>query len=505
MSLLGIDVGSSSCKGLAFDLRGKIIAKAEIAYAISTPGPARAELDAEVFWNATIQVIRTIAQKTTADPVEALALASHGETFIPLDGHGQPLSAAIMNSDNRAVAQTNLWKETLGMETLYNITGLPLHSMFTINKIQWLKENQPDIWHKTVHLVGPADYILMKMGFSPVTDYSLASRMMAFDIRAKQWSDVILDRAGICKGALPTPLPAGQLLGRLSAETASVLGLRTGVSVSLGGHDQPCGALGAGTVDAGQVADSAGSFECLSITSDQPLDCSQALKYSLNSYCHVIPDRYITLAFFPSGLMVRWFVEQFCGIDALEAAAQEKNVYEVLAEKVAKEQTSSAELMVLPHLIGACNPHWDVHATGMIAGLTLDVSRVRLYRAVFEGIACDMALNIEVMQQCFGDFDSVKIFGGNAQSSFSVQLRADISGKRMKVMPHAEMVCQGAAILAGIGGGQFKNVFEGLALVPKTVAEYVPQEANRQMNRDRVLRYADLFHSLSSFRSNHPR
>ena len=503
MSLLGIDIGSSSCKGVAFDLHGKIIAQAEAGYSVSTPGHDRAELDANVFWGSAFKVIRAVADKTSADPVEAMALASHGETYIPLDIHGQPLTTAVMNSDNRAVSQSIRWEKSMGREGIYSITGLPIHSMFSINKIQWLLENQPDIYDRAAYFVNPADFVLMKLGFPPITDYSLASRTMAFDIRKKQWSDEILGLAGIKNKLFPTPLPAGQLIGRLSASITSVLGLRSGVSVSLGGHDQPCGALGSGVIDSGQVADSAGSYECLSIVSAKPLGHTQALQYSLNSYCHVIPDRYITLAFFPSGLMVRWFVEQFCGTDYLEAIAQDKSVYEILASKVAKEKSSPTGITVLPHLIGSCNPHWDVRAKGIIAGLTPDVTRIRLYQAIFEGIACEMAMNIKVLQQVAGDFDSVRIFGGNAQSPFSVQLRADISGKRIMILPHSEMVCQGAAILAGIGCGQFNNVQDALGFIPKIVDAYVPQMKSGKIYNDIVYQYSKLFNSLSGFRSDH--
>lgn len=502
MSLMGIDIGSSRCKGLAFDYAGKIIAQAEVPYVFSTPAPGRAELDANVFWEAVIQVARIIGAGTAGDPVEAMALACHGETVIPLDGHGEPLSAAIMNADNRAVMQAEKWATTIGREEIYSITGLPLHPMFALNKIQWLKDNQPDLYGRAAHFAGPADYVLMKLGFPAVTDYSLASRYMAFDIRRKQWSEEMLGLAGISRKRLPAPLPAGHVLGRLAPATAALLDLPAGVVVCLGGHDQPCGALGAGSVDSGQIADSAGSYECLSISSAEPLNHARALDYSLNTYCHVIPDRYITLAFFPSGLMVRWFVEQFCGADSLEASANSCSVYDLLAERVAGEPAGPTGLTVIPHLVGSCNPYWDVRATGIFAGLTQDVTRAKLYKAVFEGIACEMALNIQVMQEIAGDFDAVRIFGGNARSAFSVQLRADITGKRILTLPHSEMVCQGAAMLAGIGSGCYKDVREASGFVSALVHEYLPQKESGAEYKAAIDRHNDLFASLETFRTS---
>lgn len=500
MSLLGIDIGSSSCKGVAFDASGTSIAKAEVSFRVSASEPGRAELDPEVFWDAVISVARSIGRDTAADPIETMAISSHGETIIPVDGSGKAVGPALMNSDNRALAQAEEFGRELGRERIHSITGLSLHPMFALTKIQWIRDNQPDLFLRARYFIGPADYVLMRMGFPPVTDYSLASRYMAFDILAKSWSSEILAFAGIEADRLPTVLQAGERVGRLSTSCASTLGLLPGVTVSLGGHDQPCGALGAGVVEPGIISDSAGSYECLAVSSGFPQNNARALEFNLNSYCHVVPDQYITLAFFPSGLMVKWFVEQFCEVEALEAKTSGRSVYEVLADKVAAFASTATDIIAFPHLVGSCNPHWDVRATGTISGLTPGVTRIQLYKSLYEGIACELLQNLKALQEVSGDSGPVRIFGGNATAPFSVQLRADITGRSMAVMPHSEMVCQGAAILGGIGSGRFRNVRDTVGFVSAPRRIHSPRVEAAEEYRNRIRRYDELFSYMQPFR-----
>src|SRR5208282_5688859 len=244
-------------------------------------------------------------------------LNSHGETFVPVNGHNEAIASAILNQDTRATEETVWLERTIGRKRLFEITGLIAHPMYPVPKFLWLRKHRPDMVAPSVRFLSVIGYVLSRLGLPAYIDYSLASRYLAFDIRRRRWSEEILAATEINAERLPIPVPARTIAGTLDGSVASQLGLSAGTMVVMGGHDQPCGALGVGAIDAGRVADSMGTYECLLAASDQPTLTDAALAASLNSYCHVVPDKFVTLAFFPSGIMIKWFhdllYEKACG------------------------------------------------------------------------------------------------------------------------------------------------------------------------------------------------
>jgi xylulokinase len=416
------------------------------------------EADPNGFWKAFLRVVLTIAGRTHHDPIEALAMSCHGETFVPADEEGNPVGDAIMNADNRAIAEADELAGRMGWESIYNLTGAPPHAMFPLAKIAWLRQNRPGIFVRARSHLCVGDYILRRMGLPPAIDPSQASRTQLFDIHARAWSEPLCEAIGIQPDMLPEVLPAGALLGRLNAGMASDLGLPARTRVAVGGHDQPCGALGLGVIKPGVVGDSAGSYECLTVSSSQPNLNRTAMDSRLNSYCHVAPGQYVTLAFFPSGLMMRWFAESLCGVTGEDEAGP------FFAQLEAEARGNPSGLIVLPHVVGACNPKWDARATAGIAGLTLRTSRALIYRGILEGLAAELALNTNILAlltQC--PFDEIRIFGGGAKSALGLELRASSTGRAMRELQTGEASCLGAAMLAGLGAGVFKNPDEAVA------------------------------------------
>jgi xylulokinase len=504
MSVLGIDLGSGSCKGVVFAHDGTLLAQAARAYAPSCPRPGWAEMAADTFWDSLVAVTREVAAQVAHDPIDALAISSHGETVIPVDQQGQAVGPALMNSDNRATAEAAWWTTAFGDEAIYRITGSPLHAMFALNKILWLRHHAPEGFARTDRFLSVGDYLLLQMGFPPYTDPSLASRTMAFDIHRRAWSADILACAGIGEERLGIVRPSGEPVGRLSRATAELLGLPIGTLVAMGGHDQPCGALGAGGTQAGQVVDSAGTYECLAAVSDAPGNTPQARTAALNSYCHVVAGKYVTLAFFPAGLAVRWFVEQFCYQDLVEARAANWSLYEALDASTARLGDAPTGLCVTPHLVGSCTPNWDVRATGVIAGITPGITRHHLYKAIYEGLACELALNIEAVEAVMGPLGRIRIYGGNARSPFTVQLRADLTGHPFELLATPEAVCQGAAILAGLAAGLYATPDEAatrFAAIARTVA---PNPVSTKQYARQLGQYRLLYPALTELRGFAP-
>src|SRR5271169_3807546 len=216
MSLLAIDIGSSRCKAVVFAVTGEILAQHACAYTPEFPAPSHAELNPERFWRAVCHCSQAVG-KNLSDPVRALCLNSHGETFVPVNERNEAIAPAILNQDNRATEETVWLERTLGRKRLFEITGLVAHPMYPVPKILWLRKYRPDIFACPVRFLSVIGYVLSRLGLPAYIEYSLASRYLAFDIRRRQWSDEILAATEINAECLPIPVPAGTIAGKLEA------------------------------------------------------------------------------------------------------------------------------------------------------------------------------------------------------------------------------------------------------------------------------------------------
>jgi len=498
MSLLAVDIGSSACKAVQFTVGGEILAQHTSAYTPDFPQPSFAEMDPDKFWSAVCSCCNSVGSRLS-DPVQALCLSSHGETFVALDGNGQPLAPVILNQDSRATAEAAWCEQAIGRKRLFEITGLVTHAMYTIPKIIWLRKHRREIVDSTARFVTLIGYILQRMRLPAYVDYSLASRFLAFDIRKQTWSEEILDAAGLrkdkFKDQLPVPVPAGTIAGKLSSEVASDLGLAPGTLVVVGGHDQACGALGVGAIGGGRVSDSIGTYECILAASDAPCRTDAALAASLNSYCHVVPDKFATIAYFPSGIMVKWFHELLysngSGQVSTETVPENVERYSSLEANVPEGPTG---LCVTPHLIGTCNPEFNPHARGVIAGLNPGTTRSQIYKGILEGLACELSLITEVLAEAVGDFADIYVTGGGSRSVLGLRLRAALTGRRLHVMRSSEAVCLGTAILAGVAAGEYRDVSEA-------VEQMVHETTVLQPDLEMAASYADQVNQYGMLRA----
>jgi xylulokinase len=247
--------------------------------------------------------------------------------------------------------------------------------------------------------------------------------------------------------------------------------------------------------DPGDAADSAGSYECLTVVSEEPTLSAEALGYSLNSYCHVVPDRYVTLAFFPAGVVLRWFRDQFAFPEVEEAKRSHKNVYDLLTSKLPEGVSG---ICFTPHFIGSGNPTWNVSATGAIVGLQSDRTRYHLFKAILEGIACELNINLKVLEPLIGRIEMLRTTGGGARSATWLAMRASITGKSVASMCNPEAVCLGAAILGGVAAGIYSDAWEGVRRAVAISHVYEPDQRQAEEYADQVARYNKLYPALAA-------
>jgi xylulokinase len=502
MSLLAIDIGSSRCKAVAFAVTGEILAQHACAYTPDFPAPSHAEINPERFWQAVCSCSQAVSKNISA-PVRALCLNSHGETFVPVNGRNEPVAPAILNQDNRATEETAWLERTVGRKKLFEITGLVAHPMYPVPKLLWLRKHRPKVFASSAHFLSVIGYVLSRLGLPAYIDYSLASRYLAFDIRRRCWSEEILAAAEINDKCLPIPVPAGTIAGKLDASAANRLGLPAGTMVVMGGHDQPCGALGVGAIGAKRVADSMGTYECLLAASDRPSLTDAALAASLNSYCHVVPEKYVTLAYFPSGIMMQWFHDLLYGEGMVagdgDASYAESAHYTSLERDAPAGPTG---LCITPNLIGTCNPDFNPHARGIIWGLSANTTRSQIYKGILEGLACEMSQMTDILANAVEEFRDVYVTGGGSQSALGLRLRAALSGRQLHVMKCPEAVCLGGAILAGVACGEYGSLREAVELVVRDVSAISPDRAMAAAYAQQAEQYRSLSSALSAITTN---
>jgi len=363
--------------------------------------------------------------------------------------------------------------------------------MYPVPKIRWLREHQPEIFSSAARFVSVIGYILLRLGLPPYIDYSLASRYLAFDVRRCCWSEDILEAADLDSDCLPEPVPAGTIAGKLNATSASQLGLSSGTLVVVGGHDQPCGALGVGVVGLGPVADSIGTYECILAASDNPILTDAALAGSLNSYCHVVPDKFVTIAFFPSGIMVKWFHDLLYG-DGQNATSAEKLESEHYSFLEVRAPLGPSGLCITPNLIGTCNPDFNPDARGIIAGLSPSTGAAHIYKGILEGLACELSQLTRVLATAVGDFRDIYVTGGGARSTLGLALRAALTGKQLHVMRCPEAVCLGGAILAGVAAIEYSSINQAVDRVVHEAAVLAPDPTIAATYAEQVKAYQRL-------------
>ncbi len=461
MSLIGCDIGSTGVKAVAFTPAGNIIAQAYREYPEHCPRPGWIELNPADVWCGIVAVLNEVATAVKDDVPQSLCMSSMGEAVTPVDVSGNFLYNTIMSADGRAMAQAESWRNTLGEERVFDITGMPLHPSFTINKLMWLRDNMPEVHAQTAKYLMWPDMVLLKLGHTPRLNHALAGRTMALDIRAKQWSTEMLETAGIDVGLLAEPIQPGAIIGEMGQMGGALTGFPADCLLTAGGHDQPMNALGAGVIRQGQAVDGMGTVECITTAFDEPVLTEQMRQSNYCCYPHVVPDMYCTLGYnYTSGRLLRWYRDNFAHYDATVAAQSQRDIYDVILEDLPAGPTG---ILVLPYLAGAATPHMDAQASGAILGLTLAADRKTMVKALIEGTCYELNLNLKRMAAGGVNINRLRATGGGSKSPLWLQVKADVTGREVVTLNVIESGCQAGAMLGGIALGLYNNLQDAAA------------------------------------------
>lgn len=448
--ILGIDLGTTSTKAVAYDLNGHMVATSSVPTVIHYPRPLWAYFEPEELWNAAVSAVRGVTSQI-GDPkrIVSVAVASFAEAGVPVDDRGQPTYNTIAWFDRRSIPQAEWLEETFGESRLFERSGLALQPIFTLCKLLWLKENEPDAWERTRGWLMSDSYIAWRLGSAPATDYSQAARTLAFDLQHLRWDHDLIERTGIDPALFSPVMAAGTAIGTVSAEAAAVTGLRPGTTIGLGGHDHVCGAFAAGVTEHGALLDSMGTAEALFVALDAPIWDPSLGQMGFTQGAHVAAGKYYGLGgLYTSGAAVDW-IRSITGREDRMA----------LSGAAAAVPPGSNGATFLPHLRLSTPPIVDSRSRGAFLGLTTDIDQAALVRAVFEGLAYEARTCIGPLVRFAGssELPDVTVIGGSARNELLLRIKASVMNRPHHVVELHEATAFGAALLGGLAAGIYRD------------------------------------------------
>jgi xylulokinase len=470
--LVGVDVGTTNIKAVIFEPDGWTVAQASVRTPAHRPQPAWAYYDPEELFQSTAEALRqATGQLDDAGRIVSVAVASMGETGVPLDTHGQPTYEAMAWFDQRTRAQFEWLERTVGGDRLFAITGLSLKPIFGLCKLLWFKQNQPEAFARTVRWLNVADYVAYRLSNVPATDYSLASRTLALDLHRLRWATELIREVGLSPDLFAPLRPSGTRLGPVTPEAAGATGLPASAQVAVGGHDHVCGALAAGVVEPGVALDSMGTAEALCIPLAQPITDPALGRQGYTQGAHVVAGRYYVFGGqSTSGASVEWWRE----------VLGEEVGYAALIAEAEQVPPGSLGVCFLPHLRRANPPHRDPQGCGAFIGLSTDAGRGVLFRAILEGLAYESRHTLEPLLEYPGvaALRDMYAIGGNTRNHLLMQIKATVLNRTITVIKVTEATSLGAAVLGGLAVGVYADVSSALGTVccTQTPVEPVPDQ-----------------------------
>lgn len=493
--LLSLDAGTTSFKGALFTADRQLVATAQRDYTLCTPQEGIVEFPADSYWRLFCEITRELLKKVDAREGEVLSIAisSQGETLICLDEKGEPLGNAIVWLDNRAVGEADELRDRFGVEQVYNMTGqADMLATWPAAKILWLKKNRPAEFERTAKYLLLEDYLLFRLTGKFAGEPNLWASSAMLDIHTGQWWMEMLETLGISANQLPELRPCGSALCEIAPSAAAQTALPAGTLAVMGALDQTCNAVGCGLTRPGMVCETTGS--CLAVTAvvDRFIPYHPEMQLTCQNYA--VPGRYAILLWSQSaGMTLKWFAQKF-----YSEYERLGDAFDQINREAEGVDTGCNGLTMLPHLTGAANPEYDAYARGAFSGATLEHGRGHFARAIMEAVACMLRRNLEQLDAVGVKTDSVYCLGGGVNSRLWLQIKADLTGKTMIPLRSQESACLGAAILAGVGAGEYESVDwipEGRENAERIAPEVDQQSAGEEAYR----RYIALYDALKPF------
>jgi len=481
------DLGTTGNKASLHTDHGELVSSVTVRYPTTFAAGGVAEQDPADWWQAVCAATRQLLSRTgvAADEVVAMGFSAQMMGAVLLDAACEPVRPAMIWADHRSTAEADRLNETVGARHAYRTLGHRVHPTYSLTKVLWVRDHEPDVFARVRHVCLTKDYVVLRMTGQLLTDYSDASSTNAYDQRAGKWSAELLAAAGLSADLFPPIVPSATVAGGLLPDVAADLGLRAGTPIVLGGGDGPLAALGVGVID---PADGAyvylGSSSWVSVSAPEPLLDPHMRTMTFD---HVVPGRYVPTATMQAGgASLDWVAEVL-----------RPQVTEPLPDLLAAAaDADTTDLYFLPHLLGERSPHWNASARGAFLGLARHHGPAELTRAVLEGVAFNLATCVAAFREAGVPVERIDAIGGGAASDLWLGILADVWGatvRRRTIVEEANSL--GAAVTTAVAVGLVDTftVARGLSSVS---AEFTPDPTRHADYRQRHTKFTDAYRRL---------
>jgi xylulokinase len=485
--ILTVDVGTSSTKTSLWTESGQLVAHAACAYELQRAKPLWAEIDADIWWRAVCETIRTVLATSKVNPVSIAGIGVDGVgwTLIPVDRAGDPLRPAMIWLDRRAEQETNWLKSLPEADSLVNLNANPLDAAYITPKLIWLKKNHPRIFNSAYKFLDATGFIVSRFTSEFVCDYTQAYGYHFFDIRNQKWDEQAARGIGIPIEKMPGLHGSTQVVGTVTERAAEQTALKPGIPVIAGCLDAAVGALGSGVVKPGQTNEQGGQAGGVGISLDH-IVVEPRLIFSH----HVVPGQYLLQAGTVGGGSLGWFRDQLGHPEANAASLLGQNPFELFSMQVEKSRPGANGLIFLPYMAGERTPLWSSIARGVFFGLSYSTTRADILRAIMEGCAFAVYDNLQLAEEHGVVVEEFLGSGGATQSAVWCQIKADVYGKPFIVARRAD---------GGEGGhslGLFALTAYGVGLsndIGACVADLLPTRQVFEPSAENHALYKELF------------
>lgn len=449
-----IDLGTGSIRNSIYDFQGKVVDYIRADNPVVYPRPGWAEQNTALWWKLITESYHKIPE-TLRNNIAAITVTSQREGIVAVNQAFEPLDNMIIWLDNRTEQEAQHIEETIGRDAIYDICGLIPHPVWSLSKIQWLKNNKPHIYKQAFKLLQAEDYVVSRFANRAVTEFSIASRTCMLDVKQKKWSETILNTFGVDADKLPELLEPGSLVGLIHEKAARECQLPKETLIFTGAGDQQAAAIGSGAVFEGSVSIGIGTSSALSFTIAEPIP-DKSKKIILN--CAAIPGMWeYEPPIWNTGGLIKWYFDQV--ENKTEAA-----YYDIL-ESTRNIAPGADGLIALPYFSGSGSPRWNPAQKGAFFGLTLAHQKIHLLKALMESVAFEIKLNVEAVKKSGVTINNIILSGGASQNLPLCQIIADVLQTTVDISAEKEASSTGCFILlkAAIDDNKnYKDIFHSL-------------------------------------------
>lgn len=455
--ILAHDLGTSGNKATLFSDEGRMITSEVYSYGCHFFNANWAEQDAEDWWKAICVTSKNLIAKAKIDPADIGVISFSGQMMgcLCVDKQGNPLRPSIIWADQRAQAQAAQIAEKIELRDFYHIAGHRNSASYGLQKLMWVRDNEPDIYKKTYKTLNAKDFIVLRLTGNYYTEPSDATSNSCIDLNTLQWSEKIVAASGIDPDKLPEIVPSTFVAGGVTKKAAEETGLKEGTPVVMGGGDGVCANVGAGSISPGRTFSCVGSSGWIASTSEKPLFDEQMRTVT---WAHIVPGLYA-----PNGTMqacgasYNWLKQQVAKYETAMGKEKGCSPYDFINAEVEASPIGSNGVIFLPYLMGERAPRWNADATAAWLGLKMENQRCDMFRSVLEGVTMNLNIILEILRKSM-TIDEILVIGGGAKGPVWRKMMADVYNARIKVPTLLEeATSMGAAVTGGVGVGIFKD------------------------------------------------